>query len=219
MRYAMLCQILVLFCLAWATPTWAQDQIDDSIVERVRYRPKNYKEKLTPYDLNKEFEENKKLQAANKGYSGASFALKEFSEKFYPNVAFQWYDSNDNYIGIRKKDKDTIQAVYYKFYYLCDGLRLIHYNGELEMTTKADRFVMIPNAAVTKEIKKNLLERKWIRDNRDIDDVFVYRVRTMETESKSSNFKFPDEKFEVIQYGIQVINSTYLFNENGRPVE
>jgi hypothetical protein len=211
--------MLMLFCLAWATPTWAQDKKDDSILERVRYRPKGFGEKLTPYDLNKEFEKNKKLEAANKGYSYASYALKEFSEKVYPKVAFKWYDANGSYIGIRKKDENTIQAVYYKSFYLNEGLTLVHYNGELEMTTKADRFVIIPNAAVTKEIKKNLLDRKWIRDMRDIDDVFVYRTRTMRTESKESNFEFPDKKFDVIQYGIQVINTTYLFNENGQPVK
>jgi hypothetical protein len=219
MRYAMLCQMLILFCLVWATPTWAQDKKDASIVERVRYRPKYFAEKLTPYDLNKEFEKNKKLEAAKQGYNYSSFFLKEISEQFYPKVAFQWYGENGDFIGIRKKDKETIQAVYFTYFYLNEGLKMVHYNGELEMTTKDDRFAIIPTAAVTKEIKKNLLDRKWIRDLRDIDDVFVYRTRTMTTASKESDFKFPDESFDTLQYGIQVLNTTYLFTEHGQPAE
>ena len=219
MRYAMICQNFTMFCLAWATPTWAQDKEDASIVERVRYRPKYFEEKLTPYDLDKEFKKNKALEAAKQGYSYSSFFLKEISEHFYPKVAFQWYGAKGDYLGVRKKDKDTIQAVYFTYFYLNDGLKMVHYNGELEMTTKGDRFAIIPIAAVTKEIKKNLLARKWVRDLRDVDDVFVYRTRTMTTASKESNFKFPDEPFDKLQYGIQVLNTIYLFTEHGQPVE
>ncbi len=176
---------------------------DESAAGWERSRPKRFTGKLEPYDQNKDF------------------IVKGFNDHYYPGVKFRWHVTSDtrDYIGIREKDKDTVQEVHLGWSSLSEGLLWVIYHGELERTTRADRFAIIPKAEVAAAIKKSLLDRKLIGGEKDITDVFRYRSRKIETDSKNFGIKFPKVEFGPIKYGVSVGEEVYLFTETGEPTK
>jgi hypothetical protein len=200
-----------------ATPIAAQDKKDTPGAEPAQFRPKGFTGKLTPYDLEKVFQENKKKAAAGTAHSYSSFLVKEFSEHFYPKAEFQWHRvvGTRGNVGIRSKDENTVQEIFLSWTSLSDGLEWEFFNGELERTTKADRFALIADAGVATKIKKSLLDRKLISAAKDATDVFSYRTRSFTTGQKTSGLMFPDKDFGETKYGVCVGDKVYLFTARG----
>jgi hypothetical protein len=200
-----------------ATPIAAQDQKDPPGTDRVQFRPKGFTDKLTPYDLEEVFQENKKKAEAGKAHNYSSFLVKEFSGHYYPKAEFQWHrvGGTSSNVGIRKKDENTVQEVFLRWTSLSDGLEWGFFNGELERTTKTDRFAIIADAEVAKRIKKSLLDQKLIGDPKDATDVFSYRTRSFSTGQKTSGLTFPDKDFGETKYGVSVGDKVYFFTAKG----
>jgi hypothetical protein len=200
-----------------ATPITAQDKKDTPGAERVQFRPKGFTDKLTPYDLEKVYQENKKKAAAGQAHNYLSFLVKEFSVHYYPKAEFQWYrvGGTSRHVGIRKKDENTVQEVFLSWTSLNDGSSWGFFNGELERTTKADRFAIIADAEVAKKIKTSLLDQKLIGDPKDATDVFSYRTRSFTTGSKTSGLTFPKKDLGEIRYGVSVGDKVYFFTAQG----
>jgi hypothetical protein len=207
----------VTLVLVAALPIAAQDRKDTAGAEPAPFRPKGFTGKLTPYDLEKVFQENKKKAAAGMAHNYSSFLVKEFSEHYYPKAEFQWHQAGGtrSNVGIRKKDDNTVQEVFLSWTSLSDGLEWGFFNGELERTTKADRFAIIADAEVANTIKKSLLDRKLIGDPKDATDVFSYRTRSFSTGQKTSGLTFPDKAFGETKYGVSVGDKVYLFTAKG----
>jgi hypothetical protein len=206
----------VTLMLVAATPIAAQDKKDTPGAEPARFRPKGFTGKLTPYDLEKVFQENKKKAAAGMAHNYSSFLVKEFSDHFYPKAKFQWHKAGGRgNVGIRKKDDNTIQEIFFSWTSLSDGLEWGFFNGELERTTKADRFAIIADAEVARKIKKSLLDRKLLGDPQEATDVFSYKTRSFSTGQKTSGLKFPDKSFGETQYGVSVRDRVYFFTAKG----
>ncbi len=199
-----------------ATPITAQDKKGPSGAERAQFRPKGFTGKLTQYDLEMVFQENKKKAAAAKAHNFSSFLVKEFSERYYPKAEFQWHQAGGRHnVGIRKKDENTVQEIFLSWTSLSDGLEWGFFNGELERTTKADRFAIITDAEVAKKIKKSLLDRKLIDDPKDATDVFSYRTRSFSTGQKTSGLTFPAKDLGETKYGVSVGDKVYFFTAQG----
>jgi hypothetical protein len=199
-----------------ATPTTAQDKKDTPRAERAQFRPEGYTGKLAPYDLEAEFKDNKKKADAGKAHNYLSFLVKEFSDHYYPKAKFQWHRAGGRRnVGIRKTDKDTVQEVYLSWTSLADGLLWEFFNGELERTTKADRFGIIADAEVAKKIKKSLIEKKVISDPKDATDVFSYKTRSITTGQKTSGLTFPKKDFGETKLGVSVGDKVYFFTAKG----
>ena len=194
---------------------------DESAEGWERSRPKRFTGKLEPYDLNKEYRENKEKSDAGKTSSAMYFIVKGFNDHYYPGVKFRWHETRDthDHIGVREKDKDTVQEVLLGWSSLSEGLLWVVYHGELERTTRADRFAIIPKAEVTAAIKKSLLDRKLIGGEKDVTDVFRYRAQKFETDSKDIGIKFPEVEFGPVRYGVSVGEEVYLFTETGQPTK
>jgi hypothetical protein len=194
----------------------AQDKKDPPTAEPSQFRPKGFTGKLTPYDLEKVFQENKKKADAGQAHSYSSFLVKEFSTHYYPKAEFQWHQTGGTRnVGIRKKDENTVQEVFLSWTNLSDGSEWGFFNGELERTTKADRFAIISDAEVAKKIKNGLLDRKLIGDPKDATDVFSYRTRSVSTAQKTSGLMFPDKDFGETKYGVSIGDKTYFFTAKG----
>jgi hypothetical protein len=200
-----------------ATPLAAQDKKDTPGAERVQFRPKGFTDKLTPYDLEEVFQENKKKAQAGMAHNYSSFLVKEFSGHYYPKAKFQWHrvEGSSHNVGIRKKDETTVQEVFLSWTSLSDGSEWGFFNGELERTTKADRFALIADAEVAKKIKNRLLDQKWIGAPKDATDVFSYRTRSFSTGQKTSGLTFPDKDFGETKYGVSVGDKVYFFSTKG----
>jgi hypothetical protein len=200
-----------------ATPIAAQDKKDAPAAERAQFRPNGFTEKLTPYDLEAEFQDNKKKAEAGKAHNYSSFLVKEFSGHYYPKAEFQWHrvGGTSGNVGIRKKGEDTVQEVFLSWTSLSDGLEWGFFNGELERTTKADRFAIIADAEAANKIKKSLLDRKLIGDPKDATDVFSYRTRSFSTGQRTSGLTFPDKDFGETKFGVSVGDKVYFFTAKG----
>src|SRR5262249_4980407 len=81
----------VTLILVAASPIAAQDKKATPGAEQVQFRPKGFTGKLTPYDLEEVFQDNKKKAEAGKAHNYSSFLLKEFSGHYYPKATFQWH--------------------------------------------------------------------------------------------------------------------------------
>jgi hypothetical protein len=207
----------VTLILVAATPIAAQDKKDTAGAERGQFRPKGFTDKLMPYDLEAVFQENKKKAAAGKAHNYSSFLVKEFSGHYYPKATFQWHRvaGSSRNVGMRKKDENTVQEVFLSWTNLSDGLEWGFFNGELERTTKADRFAIIADAEVANKIKKSLLDRKLVGDPKDATDVFSYRTRSFSTGQKTSGLTFPTKDFGETRYGVSVGDRVYFFTARG----
>ena len=219
LRPFLLCPVLLI--TAAAAPADAQDKKGDPGAELVRFRPKRFTGPLTPYDLNKEYRENKKKDEEGKAHSYTSFIVKGFADRYYPKAEFRWHVTSDafRHVGVREKDKDTVQTVFLGWGSLSEGLTWGFTHGELERTTRADRFAIIPTAEVAAAIKKSLLDRKLISGEKDVTDVFRYRKKTYQTDSKDIGIKFPKVEFGPVKYGVSVGDKVYLFTETGEPTK
>jgi hypothetical protein len=193
----------------------AEEKKEAPGAERATFSPKGFTGKLTAYNLDMVFQENKKKAEAGKPHSYTSFLVKEFSERYYPKAKFRWHRAGRGHVGIRKKDDNTVQEVFLSWVNLSDGSEWGFFNGELERTTKADRFAIIADAEVAKAIKKSLLGRKLVGDPKDADDVFSYRTRSFSTAQKTSGLKFPDKELGEVKYGVSVGDKVYFFTARG----
>ena len=188
----------------------------------MRFRPKRFARPLKPYDLNKEYRENKKKQDAGKFSIYTYFIVKEFNDRYYPEVEFSWHTAGNvfHHVGVRE-ERDTVRTVFLRWgrLILNDVQTWGFDHGELERTTRADRFAIIPKAEVTAAIKKSLLDRKLIGGEKDVTDVFRYRAQKFETDSKDIGIKFPEVEFGPVRYGVSVGEEVYLFTETGQPTK
>ena len=200
-----------------ASLTVAQETKDTPGTEPVQFRPKAFTGKLTPYDLEKVFQENKKKKEQGKALSYSSFIVKEFSDRYYPMAKFKWHRTSGSFrnVGIRKKANNTVQEVFLSWWSQSDSLQWGFFHGELERTTKANRFAVIADAEVGRKIKNSLLDRKLIGDPKDATDVFSYRTKSFTTESKTSSLKFPNKAFGETRYGVSVGEKVYFFTSKG----
>jgi hypothetical protein len=213
---SLLLTLVTLFIVA-ATPIAAQDKQDAPGAEPEKFRPKGFTDKLTPYSLEAEFQENKKKAEAGQAHNIASFLVKEFSVHYYPKAEFQWHRAGSGFrnVGMRKKDDNTVQEVFLSWMNLSDGSEWGFFNGELERTTKADRFAIIADAEVANKIKKTLLDRKLLGDLQEATDVFSYRTRSFSTAQKGSGLTFPAKDFGETRYGVSVGDKVYFFTTKG----
>jgi len=204
---------LVTLIIIAAMPIAAQDKKDPPGT----FRPKGFTGKLVPYDLEDDYQANKQKANAGMAHNYSSFLLKAFSNHYYPKATFQWHrvGGTSRIVGMRKKDENTIQEVFYDRFSLSDGSQWGFFNGELERTTKADRFAIIADAEVAKKIKNRLLDQKLLGDSKDATDVFSYRTRSFDTASKTSGLKFPTKDFGETKYGVSVGNKVYFFDAKG----
>lgn len=210
---------LVTLSLVFALPVAAQDNNDATGEEEVRWRPDGFTDVLTPYDLEEEFNENKKKEQEGKAHMYTSFLVKEFAEHYYPKAEFQWHRAAGawaRHVGIWNKDEHTVQEVFLHWQSYSDGLEWGFYNGELERTTQADRFAIIADAEVASKIKQDLLNKKVIGDLKDVKDVFSYRTRSFMTESKTSGLKFPDKDFGETKYGVSIGDKLHFYDAMGQ---
>jgi hypothetical protein len=205
----------VTLLLVAATLIVEQDKKDTPDGEPVQFRPKGFTGKLTPYDLEAEFKDNKKKAEAGKAHNYTSFLVMELSGHYYPKAKFQWHRVGRSFVGIRKKDESTVQEVYLSWTSLSDGLEWGFFNGELERTTKADRFAIIADAEVAKKMKKSLLDQKVIGDPKDAADVFSYRTRSFSTAQKTSGLKFPEAGFGEAKYGVSAAGKVFFYTAKG----
>lgn len=190
-------------------------------VEWTQFRPKGFTGRLMPYDLKKVFQVNNEKAQAGKPHNYSSFLVKEFSEHYYPKAEFQWHTAGSKFrnVGFRKSGKHKIQEVFLSWISLSDGLQWGWFNGEIERTTKADRFAIITDAEITKAIKSSLQKRNLIDEPNDVTDVFRYRARSFRTDQKSSQLTFPAKDFGETQYGVTVGDRNYFFTAQGKEVK
>jgi hypothetical protein len=143
--------------------------------------------------------------------------VKEFSVYYYPKAEFQWHRAGktSRNVGIRKKDENTTQEVFLSWTSLNDGSSWGFFNGDLERTTKPDRFAIIADAEVAMKIKQSLLDRKLLGAPKEATDVFIYRTRSFTTSSKTSGLTFPTKDFGETKYGVSVGDGAYFFSAKG----
>ena len=185
--------------------------------EQTQFRPAGFSGKLTPYDLEQVFEQEKRKASAGKPYNYSSFLVKEFSEHYYPKGGFQWHYAGRtrNSVGIRKKDMNTVEQVFVRWTSYSDGLEWGFFNGQLERTTKPNLFAIIPDLEVEEKIKQSLIDRELLRDEKEASDVFRYRTRTLKTAQRTSNLRFPKKELGPVQYGVLIGDQVYFFTAQG----
>ena len=183
----------------------------------LQYRPSGFKQKLARYNLAREFQINQRRAAARQSYNYSTFLVKEFQDHYYPKAKFDWYRAGNKSrnIGIRKFDQNKIQEVYLSWTSFADGLLWGFLNIEIARTTNVDPFAIICGIKVTKAIKKDLLARQLIDSPQHVTDVFSIRVRSFQTEQKTSDLTFPASEFGKTQYGVTIRNKVYFFTAQG----
>jgi len=187
-----------------------------------RFRPKGFNGKLTAFNLNREVRLNERKAADQRSYNYSSFLVKEFSGHYYQNQEFQWHrvgGSLQRNVGICKSGENKIKEVYLSWISLSDSLQWGFFNAEIERTTKADQFTIIADHHVANAIRKSMLDRRLMDDLQDITHVFRYRTRTIITEQRSANLKFPAKAFLETKYGVVVGGKVHFFTAQGKKID